>query len=91
VIETAAERFLAAPGEPFEGIFLDPPYGRGYLPECIAAIDAGGWVKPGGWVYLESERAAGVPALPAHWDPVKSKSAGEVGYHLARVTARVGQ
>ena len=87
VIETAAQRFLAAPGEPFDGIFLDPPYGRGYLADCVAAIEAGGWVKAGGWVYLESERAAGVPALPPHWDLVKSKSAGEVGYHLARISA----
>jgi len=91
VIETAAERFLAAPGEPFDGIFLDPPYGRGYLREFVASIDAGGWVKAGGWVYLESERAAGAPAVPAHWELVKSKSAGEVGYHLARVSARVGK
>jgi 16S rRNA (guanine966-N2)-methyltransferase len=96
VIETAAQRFLAAPGEPFDGVFLDPPYGRGYLPECVAAIEAGGWVNAGGWVYLESECAAGVPAVPPHWDLVQSKSAGEVGYHLARISAariraRVGQ
>ena len=36
-------------------------------------------------MYLESERAAGAPVLPAHWELLKSKSAGEVGYHLARV------
>jgi len=90
VIETAAQRFLAASGEPFDGIFLDPPYGRGYLTDCVAEIEAGGWVKAGGWVYLESERAAGVPAIPPRWDLVKSKSAGEVGYHLARIgVARV--
>jgi 16S rRNA (guanine966-N2)-methyltransferase len=96
VIETAAQRFLAAPGEPFDGIFLDPPYGRGYLPECVAAIEAGGWIKAGGWVYLESERGAGIPPVPPHWDLVKSKSAGEVGYHLARISvarirARAGE
>jgi 16S rRNA (guanine966-N2)-methyltransferase len=96
VIETAARRFLAAPGQPFDGIFLDPPYGCGYLADCVAAIEAGGWVKAGGWVYLESERAAGVPAIPPHWDLVKSKSAGEVGYHLARISvapirARAGE
>ncbi len=96
VIETAAQRFLAAPGEPFDGIFLDPPYGLGYLADCVAAIEAAGWVKAGGWVYLESERAAGVPAIPPRWELVKSKSAGEVGYYLARISvarirARAGQ
>jgi 16S rRNA (guanine966-N2)-methyltransferase len=40
-------------------------------------------------VYLESEKAAGVPGLPSHWELLKSKSAGEVGYHLARVNARL--
>jgi 16S rRNA (guanine966-N2)-methyltransferase len=39
-------------------------------------------------VYLENEKRDGVPALPARWELLKSKSAGEVGYHLARVNAR---
>ena len=91
VLETTAERFLAAPGEPFDGIFLDPPYGRGYLGECVTALDARGWVTEGGWIYLESERAAGAPRVPPHWELLKSKFAGEVGYHLARVSARGGQ
>jgi hypothetical protein len=41
-------------------------------------------------VYLECEKSAGPPAVPAHWELLKSKSAGEVGYHLARVNAREG-
>jgi hypothetical protein len=39
-------------------------------------------------VYLENEKSGGVPELPPHWELLKSKSAGEVGYHLVRVTAR---
>ena len=41
-------------------------------------------------VYLENERSAGAPDLPPHWELLKSKSAGEVGYHLARVNERAG-
>jgi 16S rRNA (guanine966-N2)-methyltransferase len=88
VIEAPAERFLAAPGEPFDVLFLDPPFALSALSEYVARIDAGNWVKSSGWVYLESERTAGPPTLPPHWELVKSKSAGEVGYHLARVAAR---
>jgi len=88
VVEAPAARFLAAPGEPFDVLFLDPPFTLSVLPEYVARIDAGSWVKRDGWVYLECERTTGAPALPAHWELVKSKSAGEVGYHLARVAAR---
>jgi 16S rRNA (guanine966-N2)-methyltransferase len=88
VMELGAARFLRAPAEPFDGVFLDPPFGQAALAEYIPSLAAGHWVRAGGWVYLECERAAGVPALPPHWQLLKSKSAGEVGYHLARVTAQ---
>jgi 16S rRNA (guanine966-N2)-methyltransferase len=91
VLQTTAARYLGQPGEPFDVIFLDPPFAQNALAEPVALIEAGGWVRPGGWVYLESERQSGAPLLPAGWDLVKSKSAGEVGYHLARVRARLGQ
>jgi 16S rRNA (guanine966-N2)-methyltransferase len=85
VLQTPAARYLGTPGEPFDLIFLDPPFGQRALAEPVELVEAGGWIKPGGWVYLECERRAGAPLLPKGWDLVKSKSAGEVGYHLARV------
>ncbi len=91
VMEMGASRFLRTPGEPFDVVFLDPPFGHNALAEYIPLLESGEWVKAGGLVYLENERAAGMPPLPAHWELLKSKSAGEVGYHLARVNARSGQ
>jgi len=91
VLQTTAARFLGQPGEPFDVIFLDPPFAQSALAEPVALIEAGGWAKSGGWVYLEAQRQSGAPLLPAGWDLVKSKSAGEVGYHLARVRPRLGQ
>jgi 16S rRNA (guanine966-N2)-methyltransferase len=89
VVEMGATRFLRTPGDAFDVVFLDPPFGQNALLEYIPLLDAGGWVKPGGLVYLENEKSAGVPGLPSHWELLKSKSAGEVGYHLARVDARL--
>jgi 16S rRNA (guanine966-N2)-methyltransferase len=98
VLELGATRFLrtagdarAAAGGPFDVVFLDPPFGREALAQFIPLLDAGDWVKPGGLVYLENEKAAGEPGIPSHWELLKSKSAGEVGYHLARVNSRVDQ
>jgi 16S rRNA (guanine966-N2)-methyltransferase len=89
IVQTSAERFLTAPGEPFDVIFLDPPFGLDAVPEYVRLIDAGGWAASGGWIYLESARSAGPPAMPPHWSLLKSKSAGEVGYHLARANVEI--
>ncbi len=93
IVEMGATRFLKAPGDtfgaPFDVVFVDPPFGQDALTEYLPLLDAGSWLKIGSLVYLESEKAAGVPRLPSQWELLKSKSAGEVGYHLARVNARL--
>jgi 16S rRNA (guanine966-N2)-methyltransferase len=88
VAEMGAARYLRSVPQAFDIVFLDPPFGRDALAEYIPLLDEGQWLKPGALVYLENEKKAGVPPLPAHWQLLKSKSAGEVGYHLARVVAR---
>jgi 16S rRNA (guanine966-N2)-methyltransferase len=88
ILEMGAARFLRTPAAPFDVAFLDPPFGTNALAEYIPLLDAGNWLNAGGLVYLENERAAGVPVLPGHWELLKSKSAGEVGYHLVRVNGR---
>jgi len=88
VAEMGAARYLRSVPQAFDIVFLDPPFGRDALAEYVPLLDEGRWLKPGALVYLENEKKAGVPALPAHWQLLKSKSAGEVGYHLARVVAR---
>ena len=87
IVESSAERFLAAPAVPFDVVFLDPPFGLDALADYAARIEAGGWVRSGGWIYLEQARSGGPPAVPTGWQLVKSKSAGEVGYHLARAVS----
>jgi 16S rRNA (guanine966-N2)-methyltransferase len=88
VVEMGAARYLRGAAPAFDIVFLDPPFGRDALAEYLPLLDSGHWLKPGSQVYLENEKAAGAPLLPAHWELLKSKSAGEVGYHLARVSSR---
>lgn len=82
-----AARYLRTPAAPFDVAFLDPPYGGELLAESLAQLAAGQWLKEGGLAYLENERSAGVPALPAGWELLKSKTAGEVAYHLVKSAA----
>jgi len=88
VVEMGATRYLRSAAQPFDIVFLDPPFGRDALAEYVPMLDATNWLNMGGLVYLENEKNAGVPELPSRWELLKSKSAGEVGYHLARVRSR---
>jgi 16S rRNA (guanine966-N2)-methyltransferase len=91
VIRSDARGFLGGPAEPFDIVFLDPPFGEPLLADACRRIESGGWLAPGGIVYLESPASAGPPELPDGWTLLKTKRAGEVGYHLARRDPDTGQ
>ena len=84
VVRSDAARFLDGPSQAFDLIFLDPPFDAAVLPETCRRLERGGWLAAGGYVYLEAPAAAGPPELPTGWTLLRSKRAGEVGYHLAR-------
>jgi 16S rRNA (guanine966-N2)-methyltransferase len=69
---------------PFDIVFLDPPYDEAWLPVLSEKLERGAWLAPRAWIYLEDAAARGVPVLPANWSLIRSKRAGDVGYHLAR-------
>jgi 16S rRNA (guanine966-N2)-methyltransferase len=83
IVQAASARFLQGPAEPFDIVFLDPPYHQGLLPECVRRLEAQGWLAPAAWIYLEAERGLH-PALPDCWELYRRRETGQVGYHLAR-------
>jgi 16S rRNA (guanine966-N2)-methyltransferase len=91
VIRSDARSYLAGAADPFDIIFLDPPFNEPVLAEVCRRIEASGWLAHGGLVYLETPASAGSPVLPDGWTLLKSKRAGEVGYHLARREPTTGQ
>ena len=84
VVTADVKRYLAGPSEPFDIVFLDPPYADHALADICDRVEQRGWLRPGGLAYLEDAASAGPPALPPGWTLLKSKRAGAVGYHLAR-------
>lgn len=69
--------------EPFDIVFLDPPYGADLLPELCRLLATRGWLAADARVYLELDRAAPEPEfLPGNWERLKDRSASHVRYLL---------
>jgi 16S rRNA (guanine966-N2)-methyltransferase len=77
-----AQAFLRSAGQPFDLVFLDPPFAQAALEPLLTALAGRGRLAPGALVYIEHAARDGLPALPAGLEPWRSKRAGEVGYHL---------
>lgn len=83
VVEADALRWLATASQPFDIVFLDPPFGAGLLPACIELLEGRGWLAAEAWIYLETAHAT-QPALPDYWAVHRDKRAGQVRYRLVR-------
>jgi 16S rRNA (guanine966-N2)-methyltransferase len=83
VVTASAAAYLAGPATPFDLVFVDPPYASGEVGAVCEALVAGSWLADDARIYLECPASAGEPQLPDGWQLLRSKRAGEVGYHLA--------
>lgn len=84
VLHADAITWLGGPSQPFDIVFVDPPFDSGLLPVALRALESGGWLMPAARIYLEGPAKAGPPELPGGWILHRSGRAGAVGYHLAR-------
>jgi 16S rRNA (guanine966-N2)-methyltransferase len=82
VEQADAHRFLAASAEPFDIVFLDPPFASDLLPVSARLLEGGHWLAPAALIYVECAAREGPPPLPERWKLIKGKHAGEVGYYL---------
>lgn len=71
-------------GEPFDIVFLDPPFAADLLPELCRLLDRGTVLTADARVYLEQDRAASPVDLPPGWQVLKSGTGGNVRYSLLR-------
>jgi len=79
---------MAARGQRFDVIFLDPPYQQELLAKALPLCPA--LLKEGGMVYAEAEAPLSLegpdaPAWLAGWDIVRSDKAGMVYFHLLKL------
>ena len=68
--------------EPFELVFLDPPFRKDLLPQVIPLLEQQGWLADRALIYLERENEGEAPVIPPNWQLLKDKQAGQVCYQL---------
>lgn len=87
IVQADARQYLSGAAHPYDVVFLDPPFGQGLLASFLESLGQG-WLASDAWIYLEAERGFSgeqlSELLPEGFGLVRSKLAGQVGYHLAR-------
>lgn len=84
VIQTNAGEYIQQQAllntQQFDLVFLDPPFSKPQLLDCIPILGNSNLLKKDGFLYLESPQE--ITLDPAIWKPLKSKRAGQVVYAL---------
>lgn len=86
IVQTNSLEWLAKPAEaPFDIIFLDPPFRKDLLEETCRLLEANGYINDNSLIYIEVEKELTPLPVPGHWNTIKSKTAGQLSYHLIAI------
>lgn len=69
-------------GEPFDIVFLDPPFASDSVPELCRLLSESSALARRARVYIEQDRKRPEPEMPPGWSVARSKTAGNVRYAL---------
>lgn len=75
---------LKAVSEPFDVVFLDPPYQSGLLLPTCQYLEEHGFLAEGAYIYLEAGEAIKDNDLPCGWQIIKRGKAGQVAFQLVK-------
>lgn len=70
--------------QPFDIVFLDPPFNQGLVEVCSQWLAQQGWIADNGFIYIETEYSSLPPNLPEGWKIIKTSRAGQVSCYLAQ-------
>lgn len=77
VIHARVTRYLARAPEPFDIVFIDPPFAQPALVGDTCARLAAGWLAPAARIYLELAAREQRPRLPRDWVLQRELTAGD--------------
>lgn len=71
--------------QPFDIIFLDPPFAESLLQSCCDLLDQKSFLAANAYIYMESDSNQSPPVTPTSWCALKEKTTGQVTYRLFRI------
>lgn len=82
VVQGNALQWLNADGQPYDIVFIDPPFRKDMLTQTLTLLETRGWLADEALIYIECEAEQGLPPVPAGWRLYREKVAGQVAYRL---------
>lgn len=84
LVRKDAQKLGTCPSDPFDVIFLDPPYGKNLGTRALSAAGAGGWIAPGALVVWEE---AALQAIPNGFTLRDHRRYGDTHLHILSADA----
>ncbi len=82
IYQQSALDYLAKEQQPFDIIFLDPPFQSDLLEQCLHRLAGSPALHAESLIYIESDKP--LPEENADWQVIKLKKAGQVNYGLLK-------
>lgn len=79
---SSALQFLQATNEPYDLVFIDPPFSRELVNPTCTVLAERNLLVAGGLAYVEYAASEPPPTTPPGWSLHRDKTAGDVTYRL---------
>ncbi|OYY74972.1 MAG: 16S rRNA (guanine(966)-N(2))-methyltransferase RsmD [Gammaproteobacteria bacterium 28-57-27] len=81
----------STPQQPYDVVFLDPPYASDLLAQVLPLLKQAEWLSPSALIFIDQSSHHAPPALlesgELGWEKLRQGTAGEVSYSLYQATS----
>ncbi|MBK4764800.1 MAG: 16S rRNA (guanine(966)-N(2))-methyltransferase RsmD [Pantoea sp. Brub] len=82
VIQTDTLIWLKKQGQPFDIVFIDPPFQKNLIDKTVKLLESNGWLNTRSFIYIENSLGNNSPSIPQNWQLYRKKITGKVIYYL---------
>lgn len=82
VFQADCIHWLKQTNKRFDLVFIDPPFRQSLVSACCEQLEKQDVLTESAIIYVESEAEMTTGEIPAHWQLLKEKVAGQVAYRL---------